>query len=114
MKDLLQHSDEHSRREFVLRAAQTCLGVSVFGGLAGRAGAVPFEGSSKLKQIATARNVIYLYMSGGMSHLDTFGAVPGADTMGPTKTIKTSADDVQISEYLPTVARYMKHGVVVN
>ena len=34
-----------------------------------------------------AKRVIYLYMSGGMTHLDTFGCVPGADTMGGTKTI---------------------------
>jgi hypothetical protein len=114
MNTELHKADELSRRDFVLRAAKTCLGVSMMGGLAGRVGAVPFEGASKLKQLATARNVIYLYMSGGMSHLDTFGVVPGADTMGPTKAIKTSAPDVMISEYLPTLARYMHHGVVVN
>lgn len=114
MNDHLIKADELSRREFVLRAAKTCLGVSMLGGLAGRAGAVPFEGASKAKQLATARNVIYLYMSGGMSHLDTFGVVPGAETMGPTKAIKTSAPEIMISEYLPTVARYMHHGVVLN
>jgi hypothetical protein len=112
--DLLHKSDELSRREFVLSAAKTCLGVSVMGGLAGRMAAAPFEGSSKLKQIATARNVIYLYMGGGMTHLDTFGAVPGADTMGPTKAIKTSAPEIMIGEYLPTLARFMHHGVVIN
>ncbi len=114
MNTELHKADELSRREFVLRAAKTCLGVSVLGGLAGRAGAAPFEGSSKAKQLATARNVIYLYMSGGMSHLDTFGVVPGAETMGPTKAIKTSAPEVMISEYLPTLARHMHHGVVLN
>ena len=114
MNTELNKAGEISRREFVLNAAKTCLGVSVLGGMSSRLGAVPFEGSSKAKQIATARNVIYLYMSGGMSHLDTFGAVPNADTMGPTKAIKTSSPDVFISEYLPTLARYMHHGVVVN
>lgn len=114
MTSELLKTDELSRREFVLRAAQTCLGVSVMSGLASRGVAAPFEGSSKARQIATARNVIYLYMSGGMSHLDTFGVVPGAETMGPTKAIKTSADGLQISEYLPTVARHMHHGVVIN
>ena len=108
-------SSEPTRRDFILRTAQTCLGVTVLNALASsKAGAVPFEGSSKAKQIATARNVIYLYMSGGMSHLDTFGVVPGADTMGPTKAIKTSADGVQISEYLPETAKYMHRGVIFN
>jgi hypothetical protein len=114
MKDLLHKADEASRRAFILNTAKTCLGVSVLGGLSKRALGAPFETSSKAKQIATARNVIYLYMSGGMSHLDTFGVVHGADTMGPTKTIKTSADGVQVSEYLPLTAKHMHHGVIVN
>ncbi len=94
---------ELGRRAFVERLAASCLGVSVLPAL-GKA-AVP---SGK------ARNVIYLYMTGGMSHLDTFGVAPGAETMGPTKTIQTSADGVFVSEYLPTVARHMHHGVVIN
>jgi hypothetical protein len=115
MKDTLRLTSEPTRRDFIMRSAQACLGVTVLDALAStRAGAVPFEGSSKAKQIATARNVIYLYMGGGMSHLDTFGVVPGADTMGPTKTIKTSADGMQISEYLPLTAKQMHHGVVFN
>jgi hypothetical protein len=113
MKDLLRKADELSRRDFVLRAAQTCLGVSVLNGFS-RAGAAPFEGSSKAKQLATAKNVIYLYMNGGMSHLDTFGVVPGAEEMGSTKAIATSADGVQVSEYLPSVAKMMHRGVAIN
>ena len=115
MKDILRQSSEPTRRDFITRTAQACLGVTVLDALASsKAGAVPFEGSSKARQVPTARNVIYLYMSGGMSHLDTFGVVPGADTMGPTKTIKTSADGVQISEYLPLTSRYMHRGVIFN
>jgi hypothetical protein len=107
-------ADEPSRREFVLGIAKTCLGVSVLPMMGGKAGAVPFEGSSKAKQVPTARNVIYLYMSGGMTHLDTFGVVPGADTMGDTKCIPTSADGVQLGEGLPKVAKHMHHGVIIN
>lgn len=97
MKDLLSKADEATRREFIMRTAKTCLGVSVLGGLSQRAMGAPFEGSSKAKQIATARNVIYLYMSGGMSHLDTFNAQPGTEEAGPVKHIKTSADGVLLS-----------------
>jgi len=113
MKELLLKADEVSRRDFVLRAAKTCLGVSVLNGIS-KAGAVPFEGSSHAKQLATAKNVIYLYMNGGMSHLDTFGVVPGAAEMADTKAIATSADGVQISQYLPSVAKMMHRGVVLN
>ena len=114
MKTALLKADELTRRSFVMNAAKTCLGVSVLNALAPRGMAAPFEGSSKAKQIGTAKNVIYLYMSGGMTHLDTFGCVPGADTMGDTKTIATSADGVQIGEMLPNTAKHMHHGVIIN
>jgi len=68
------------------------------------------EGSATAKQVATARNVIYLYMSGGQSHLDTWDPKPdNKEVMGATKAIKTSADGVQISEYLPRMAKQMHH-----
>ncbi len=114
MKTELLQADELTRRGFVLNIAKTCLGVSVLGAMSQRANAVPFDGASKAKQIGTAKNVIYLYMSGGMTHLDTFGCVPGADTMGSTKAIPTSADGVQIGELLPNTAKMMHHGVIIN
>lgn len=115
MKPSFLRAEEPTRRDFVMNIAKTCLGVSVMQPLMrGQAQAVAFEGSSKARQVPTARNVIYLYMSGGMTHLDTFGVSPGADTMGDTKCIPTSADGVQIGEGLPTVAKYMHHGVVIN
>lgn len=100
-----------SRRSFVSGAAKTFLGVSAasqLGGLGARVLAAPGQGTSPLKQAATARNVIYLYMSGGMSHLDTFDPKPEQeDVMGLTKVIKTNVDGVQISGNLPLVARQM-------
>ncbi len=114
MKALLQRADELSRRDFVMRAAKTCLGVTaapMF--LSGKAQAA-FEGSSKLKQVPTARNVIYLYMSGGMSHLDTFNAQPGTEEAGPVEHIKTSADGVLLSGYLPRLAEQMHHVAIIN
>jgi hypothetical protein len=76
MNALLRSCDDLTRRHFAGRLAKTCLGVSVMNGLASRSVAAPFEAASKLKQAATAKRVIYLYMSGGMSHLDTFGVAP--------------------------------------
>lgn len=52
-------------------------------------------------------------MSGGqghMGHLDQGKAI----TAGPTKPIKTSADGVRISEYLPLSAQQMHHACVIN
>lgn len=113
MKDTLMQSDEISRRRFVGGAASAFLGVGLTPLLGGRAFAAG-ENASTLRQIATAKRVIYLYMSGGMSHLDTFDVKPGAPTQGPTKAIPTSADGVKISEYLPKLAKHMHHGALVN
>jgi len=110
-----QHAGELSRRSFVAKTASTLLGVGLLPHfMAGKAGAAPFEDASKLTQSATAKNVIYLYMSGGQSHMDTWDPKEGVDTAGPTKPIKTSADGVRISEYLPLLAQQAHHMTVIN
>ncbi len=113
MNTLLRQADELSRRDFVMRAAKTCLGVTAAPLFLNKASAA-FEGSSKLRQVPTARNVIYLYMSGGMTHLDTFNPQEGCEEAGPVKPIATSADGVRVSEYLPLTAKQMHHVAVIN
>ncbi len=99
-------SDPFSRRTFVTKAAQSFLGVTALGQLGNKAFAVPGENTSPLKQVPTARNVIYLYMTGGMSHLDTWDTKPdNADVMGLTKTINTNIAGIRLSENLPLMAR---------
>ena len=98
--------DPLNRRVFVTKAAQSLLGVTAASQLTSKALAIPGENTSPLKQVPTARNVIYLYMNGGMSHLDTFDPKPdNAEVMGLTKTINTKADGIRLSENLPLVAR---------
>lgn len=55
----------------------------------------------------TAKKIIYLYMSGGMSHLDTFDPKPGTEEQGETEAISTRADGVMISEHFPNLAQQM-------
>ena len=105
---------EISRREFAAKTASSLLGVGLLGNYMSGTARAAFEGSSKLKQVATAKNVIYLYMSGGQSHMDTWDPKEGVETAGPTKPIKTSADGVRISEYLPLTAKQMHHAAVIN
>jgi hypothetical protein len=107
-----------SRRTVMSRLAQSCLGVGLLPSMehlfSNRVFAAG-EGSATARQVATARNVIYLYMSGGQSHLDTWDPKPeNKEVMGATKAINTSADGVQISEYLPRVAKQMHHACVIN
>lgn len=98
-------SNELNRRVFVTKAAQSFLGVTALSQLGGKALAAGKD-ASPLKQVATARNVIYLYMKGGMSHLDTFDPKPeNKEVMGLTKTINTSVDGIRFSENIPLLAR---------
>ena len=110
----LLRSGEITRRDFAAKTASSLLGVGLLGQSLTNKSFAAFEGSSKLKQVATAKNVIYLYMSGGQSHMDTWDPKEGVETAGPTKPIKTSADGVRISEYLPLTAQQMHHATVLN
>lgn len=100
--------DEPSRRLFMAQAAKALLGVSVAPALLPRATFGTAPGNR-----APAHSIIYLYMDGGMSHVDTWDPKTG-EVMGPTKTIKTSADGIQIGEYLPRTAKQMRHGALVR
>lgn len=104
-----------SRRAFVSGAAKTFLGVSTAAHFGSRILAAPGQGASPLKQAATARNVIYLYMNGGMSHLDTFDPKPEKkEIMGLTKVINTNVDGIRVAENIPLIARQMDKLAVIR
>ena len=103
------NSDPTSRRRFIQHIAQSFLGVSTVSLMAKTAKAVETK-----NEIGPAKSVIYIYLSGGMSHLDTFDTKPGAETQGPVESIETSADGVQVSEFLPRLSRHMHHFAVIN
>ena len=108
--------DELNRRQFLARMAKLSLGVS-FGLGCGQqlAAAVYSDPVAGLVRRPTARNVIYLFMSGGMSHLDTFDTKPDlAEVQGPVRSIATRADGVRVSQYLPLLAQQMGHVAVIN
>ena len=119
----LTKSDESNRRQFLSYASKTLLGVSILPTLAplgafaaekkgAAVTAVPLTPGRK----PTARNIIYLYMAGGMTHVDTFDPKPGAGekVAGPVKAINTAADGVQISEYFPLLAKQMDKVAIVR
>lgn len=55
-----------------------------------------------------AKQVVYLFMNGGASHIETFDCKPGTAEGGPTRTIKTALPGVQIASSLPELAKRMK------
>ncbi|TLD69214.1 DUF1501 domain-containing protein [Phragmitibacter flavus] len=114
MNGLLTQANVPTRRQFISGAAKSFLGVSLLNQLQGK-GLAAGADAATVKQVASARNVIYLYMTGGMSHLDTFDPRPDhAEVNGDTEAIKTSADGVRISSSLPLMARQMNKVALVN
>jgi uncharacterized protein (DUF1501 family) len=83
-----------TRRNFVLNLASAGLGVTV----------LPNIGAAA--PVSKAEHIIYLFMNGGMSHLDTFDPKTDAEVKGKFNAINTNAG-YQISEHLPKLA---KHG----
>lgn len=113
LRNLVAGADELTRRGFLTGAAQRLLGVAAVPVLLRGIDGGGDDDEPIVLGPATARNVIYLFMRGGMSHLDTFDPKPGAKTQGPVQAIATSADGVQVSEYFPSLARQMHHVAVV-
>jgi len=104
MKNVLRQSDDDTRRQFMLRAAQACLGVSLAPWLTRQAAA---EGSDRSKSGGKAQRAIYLFLEGGMSHLDTLDPKPGkSEVMGKTETIATNVPDIQFGHWLPRLAHH--------
>lgn len=106
-----------NRRTLIKRAAQSLLGVSALGALQGRA--IGGEGpNEKINSVADhfgqAKAVIYIYLWGGISQIDSFDPKPGTDVQGPVETLKTNADGVLVSEYFPNLARQMDKVCVVR
>ncbi len=66
------------------------------------------------ERAGAAKHIIYLYMAGGMTHLDTFDTKPGHENQGQTKTINTNVDDLKISEYLPALAKHGEKLTIIN
>ena len=111
MRHPAQRLDDASRREFLVHSAKAFLGVSCMSLLGG---GLAHATAPQAAAAPPAKNCIYISLAGGMSHLDTFDPKPGAETQGPTKAIKTKADGIQISEYLPKLGEQMGHLAIVR
>ena len=91
-----------NRRAFVERFAKAAFGVSLLPASSALRAAERTVGGK-------AKSVIFLYLRGGLSHIDTFDPKPGMPEMGGVRAIATSADGVQISEWFPRMAKQMHH-----
>ena len=89
----------HTRRSFLQVGASVPLAM----GLGGLAGAGQASAESRVR----AKSVIFVWLWGAPSHLDTFDPKPNAprEYRGPFATIKTKTPGVQFSELMPRLAK---------
>jgi uncharacterized protein (DUF1501 family) len=102
------HSPEHavSRRQFLAGTAAGTVGLLGFHDLINPVAA---------KELAKGqKQVLLIWLSGGVSQLETWDPKPGTDTGGPTLAIPTSVPGVQISEMLPCTATQMHRLALVR
>ena len=99
-----------NRRNFLVTTGSGIIG-SCFLPFSLRAEELKLSNSSAGK----ARSVIYLNISGGMSHLDSFDIKPeNKDVCGEAGALKTSADGLRVSKFFPHLAKQMHHVAVIN
>jgi uncharacterized protein (DUF1501 family) len=81
-------------------------------GAAGLAGLATPAVAAELKK--QRRQVLFVWLDGGMSQLESWDPKPNTPFGGPLRAIPTSVPGVHISETLPQCAKVMKHLAVVR
>jgi Protein of unknown function (DUF1501) len=60
------------------------------------------------------KQVLYIWLDGGMSQLESWDPKPNTEFGGPFRVINTSVPGIQISELLPRSAKLMHHMAIVR
>jgi hypothetical protein len=103
--------DSLSRRDLMHQAARYCLGVSALPFAFQTASGAPTRTAGATGK---AEHLIYLYMTGAMSQLDTLDPKPGREVQGQTGVIKTKIPGVQLSEHMSGIASISDKVAVVR
>lgn len=104
MKSELNKLSCLARRDFMMRTAQAALGVTVMPAL--NLGAAGTTGPGT-PGFGKAKNVIFLWMGGGMTHIDTWDPKDGP-TKGPTDPIKAESGSGNMDRLGGTMVKMAK------
>jgi hypothetical protein len=104
----MNHFNTLDRRALLKRAAQLSLSVSLFPALDQAVEAAQKTSPGK------AKRVIYLFMGGGMTHIDTFDVKPGHPNQGNTQVIPTNVPGCQLGAHLPNLAKQFDKLAVIR
>ncbi len=95
---LVNNFNDADRRCFMSNVARGLLGVSFLP-------LIDSQARAATRPRKKVKHVIYLYMAGAMSQFETFDPKPGTDSQGQGGAIDTNVAGVQLSEYLPELAK---------
>ncbi|HND52639.1 MAG TPA: DUF1501 domain-containing protein [Pirellulaceae bacterium] len=105
-----------SRRRFLGTAAGAALGAAALGtaglGAAGLGGLLEPAVADELKK--KQKQVLFVWIDGGMSQLESWDPKPGTPFGGPFRAIPTTVPGLHVSELLPKMAKQMQHMAVVR
>ncbi len=107
---MIYPSRDFDRRRFIELAAGGFLGVRASGSVMAAAG----DKSTIPMRENPATQLVYLFMAGGMSHIDTFDLKPGHANQGHTDALNTNVDGIRVSKHLPSLAKHADKLCVVN
>lgn len=101
-----------SRRAFMERSAQVSLGV----GMSGLSGLLPVGARAQSGKAGggKAKSLIYIYLAGGMSHLDTLDPKSSNKVMGPTEAIATNVDGIRLGNHFAGLAKHADKLAIIN
>jgi hypothetical protein len=95
-----------SRRQWLGSATGAAIGALGLGGLA-----TPAVAEALRKE---QRQVLFVWLDGGMSQLESWDPKPNTPFGGPFRSIQTAVPGIRISELLPESAKLMKHLAIVR
>lgn len=102
----LAGKDPLSRRYFMEMTAKLSFGLSL---------SVPFlPRNFQAQGGAKAKNLIYIYLAGGMTHLDTFDPKKNSNVMGGTEILDTVVDNMKFGMHLKELAKQADKIAVIN
>ncbi|MFT5469672.1 MAG: hypothetical protein ACI8UO_004794 [Verrucomicrobiales bacterium] len=108
MKDDLKKMDPLSRRQFAAGTAKAALGLSMM--------PVLDSAMAQAGSAGKAKHLIYIYMGGGMTHIDSFDPKPEAPSeyAGPIGSIGTNVPGIQLGAYFTRMAKMADKLAIVN
>jgi len=112
MKPSLNLETGCTRRAFAGYLAKSLLGVGLAPWASHALAGVASQSMPGVVRRGAATKVIYLYMNGGMSHLDTLDPKTDSEVRGPVESLVSPKCGIKVSEYLPRMAGLMHHTAV--